>query len=408
MLGKGLESLIPQKGGQGGGTNDASSDGTNPNPIAQPAWRPQTNMNPQPTRNLSAGDPPPLDFPILPEELDLPSGENEEETNDDNAALREVAMPEEKPMVRPQVAAPVATSSDVMSQRFVKKESRPEPTPASEGMTASASVFQIEVEKIVPNPNQPRRVFDEDALKDLAHSIREFGILQPLVVTKVKKEKDNGMDVEYQLIAGERRLLASKLAGLKTVPAIIRNVDLEREKFELAIIENIQRENLNPVEVARAFERLRDEFKLTQREIAAKLGKSREVVANAVRLLDLPAYAQDALQRGQIQESTARFLLAVEDSGAQRKLFDEIVQNKLTARDVRERVRLITKRGRPVGSGATTVIVSPELKAIQDSLSAELGAPVEIEKRANDGKIMITFYSEEELEGILRKLGKNE
>ena len=235
----------------------------------------------------------------------------------------------------------------------------------------------------------------------MAHSIREYGILQPLVVTKKEKETPTGIDVEYELIAGERRLMASKILGLKTVPAIIRNIGLEREKLELAIIENIQRENLNPIDTARAFERLRDEFKMTQREIAAKLGKSREVVANTVRLLDLPIYIQEGLQKGHLTESNARFLLAVSDPVAQKKLFDDITQNHLTSRDVRERVRHITKRdARPEEN------ITPELRAMQDELSAELGAPVEIQKGANTGKIMITFYSEEELNNILRKLGK--
>jgi ParB family transcriptional regulator, chromosome partitioning protein len=222
-------------------------------------------------------------------------------------------------------------------------------------------------------------------------------------VMRVKRETPHGVDVEYELITGERRLMAAKMLGLKTIPAIIRNIDLEREKLELAIIENIQREALNPLETARAFERLRDEFKLTQREIAAKLGKSREVVANTTRLLDLPTYAQEAVEKGHLSESNARFLLGVDDVAAQRKLFDDIIEHGLTTRDVKERVQHFGKRrGRPPGSAAHAI--TPELKAIQDELSSELGAPVEIERKANTGTITITFYSEEELENILRKM----
>ena len=233
------------------------------------------------------------------------------------------------------------------------------------------------------------------------------------MVSRVEKETPTGIDVEYQLIAGERRLRAAKLLGLRVVPAIIRNVDLEREKLELAVIENLQRENLNPVEMARAFQRLQEEFRMTQREIAAKLGKSRETVANTVRLLDLPEYIQDALQKGNLSESHARFLLAVEDPAAQRQLFDDIAEHGLTTRDVKERVKrfesaaALGHRGRP-SLAEMEANLPPELRALQDELSSSLGAPVQIQKGANAGKITISFYSQEELENILRKLGKEE
>src|SRR6185369_5301412 len=198
------------------------------------------------------------------------------------------------------------------------------------------------------------------------------------------------IDVEYQLIAGERRLLAAKLLGLRLVPAIIRNVHLEREKLELAVIENLQRENLNPIETARAFQRLQEEFRMTQREIAAKLGKSREVVANTVRLLDLPDYIQQAVQEGNLSESHARLLLSVADPGAQKRLFDDIVSSRLTTREVKERVKeMAHPRASHLfgGPGGMT----PELQEIQETLSAKLGAPVEIHKGEKTGKITIVF-----------------
>jgi len=265
-------------------------------------------------------------------------------------------------------------------------------------------VFHLEVSKIVSNPHQPRKNFNEDGIRELAYSIREFGFLQPLVVTRVERETPVGVDVSYQLIAGERRLMAAKMLGLEIVPAIIRNVDLEIEKLQLAVIENIQRENLNPIEAARAFQRLQEEFHLTQREIAAKLGKSRETVANSVRLLDLPAYAQEALEKGNITESHGRFLLAIENPGAQKRLFDDIVLNKLTTRDVKERVR---REKEPGLSGlASGDALSPELKMMQERLSAELGTPVSIHKKGEEsGKIEISFYSKEELQNILDKFG---
>lgn len=212
-----------------------------------------------------------------------------------------------------------------------------------------------------------------------------------------------GIEVEYQLIAGERRYLAAKILGLPRIPAIIRNVNLEREKLELGVIENIQRENLNPIELARAFQRLQEEFRMTQREIAAKLGKSREVVANAMRLLDLPDYVREAVEKGALSESHARLLLSVNDLNLQKQLFDDILANNLTTRDVKERVQrtTTTRRGRPPLIEGN---IPPEMKMLQEELSSSLGAPVEIRKGGNTGRITITFYSEEELESILKKL----
>lgn len=265
------------------------------------------------------------------------------------------------------------------------------------------AIFHIEVEKIKPNPHQPRRDFNEENLRELADSIREFGILQPLVVSKIEKETETGTDVEYQLIAGERRLMAVKLLGLERVPVVIRKVDDESEKLELSIIENLQRQNLNPVETARALARLQDEFRLTQREIATRLGKSRETVANTLRLLDLPSHIQEALAKGQISESHGRLLLAVGDQSAQESLFKDLVDRHLTTRELKARVG-ITKSPKSQGTPVPPAL-SPELKMLQEKLSAELGAPVKIEAHGESGKITITFYSGEELKNIIEKLG---
>jgi len=275
---------------------------------------------------------------------------------------------------------------------------------SGEKKASDEHIYHLEVEKIKPNSSQPRRHFNDAALRELAYSIREFGFLQPLVVTRVGTETSDGVGVEYQLIAGERRLMAAKLLGLALVPAIIRNVNLERERLELAVIENIQREDLDPIETARAFARLQDEFRLTQREIAAKLGKSREVVANSVRLLSLPTYIQVALEKGEITESHGRLLLAIEDPAAQKKLFDDIVLRGMTTRDLRAQVAA----AKPRKSAAPIEPISPELKMMEDKLSAELGTPVKIEKSAGNGKIVITFFSEEELESIVQRIGKEE
>jgi ParB family chromosome partitioning protein len=181
----------------------------------------------------------------------------------------------------------------------------------------------------------------------------------------------------------------------------VRNVNLEREKLELAVVENIQREDLGPIEKARALSRLQEEFRLTQREIASRIGKSREVVANTVRLLDLPPYVQEALDKGQITESHGRFLLAIENPAAQRKLFDDIVVNSLTTRELKNRVQAAKPR-----SAREEEPLSPELKMIEERLSSELGTPVKIQRDGGTGKIVIVFYSEEELENIVNKIGR--
>lgn len=362
MLGKGLESLIPQKGNQG-----APSDDNSTQPQARPQSQPQLPQQPQ--------------------------------------------FSESRPVEQPR---PIAQSQPTQQPQPVQ-QSRPVAQPQKRDDFPQESIFHIEVDRISGNPDQPRRHFDQNALHELANSIREFGLLQPIVVSKIEKETPTGVGVEYQIIAGERRFMAAKLLGLARIPAIVRNVNLEREKLELGVIENIQRENLNPIETARAFQRLQEEFRMTQREIAAKLGKSREVVANAVRLLDLPEYIQLALQNGEISESSARLLLGMDNPAAQKQLLEDIIQNKLTTRDVRDRVQHrvnpsaanagdnpdAPRRGRPP---LEEVHLTPEIKTMSEELSQTLGAPVEISKNANNGKISITFFSEEELENILRRL----
>jgi ParB family chromosome partitioning protein len=207
----------------------------------------------------------------------------------------------------------------------------------------SNSIFFIEVDKIVPNPYQPRREFDPGPLKDLAESIRQYGILQPLTVSRVERETgDGGLVTEYELIAGERRLRASRLAGLTEVPAIIRVGDDSMMKLELAIIENLQREDLNAVERARAFARLVEEFKFTHTQIGQKMGKSREYVSNTVRLLSLPQEILDALSVGKINEGHTRPLMMLSSRPEeQATLFKEIQFRKITVREAERIARRI-------------------------------------------------------------------
>lgn len=263
------------------------------------------------------------------------------------------------------------------------------------------SIFHIEVEKIKPNPHQPRRDFNPESIKELAESIREHGIIQPLLVSKLEKDTETGTSVEYQLIAGERRLQAAKMIGLERVPAIIRKLTQKSEGLELAIIENLQRADLNSIETARAYSKLQDEFNLTQREIAARLGKSRETIANALRLLNLPSEIQEAVSQNQINESQARLLLAVNDINEQQKLFNEILNQNLSVREIRSRVN---KTGQQQTANSQQKTIDPETINLEEQLKELLGAPVKIERKDNSGKIIITFYSSEEIQGIIQKL----
>lgn len=262
------------------------------------------------------------------------------------------------------------------------------------------SIFWIEVEKIHPNPYQPRHEFDEAKLRDLADSIRMYGVLQPLVVTRHEKMKeDGGLSVEYELISGERRLRASRLAGLEQVPVIIRSSEQsDQEKLELAIIENLQREDLNAVDRARAFQRLVNDFKFTHGEVGAKVGKSREYVTNTIRILSLPEEILNALFEGKITEGHTRPLLMLLDRpDEQLTLYKEIVFKKFTVREAEQIARKIAlDRVRKHDAN-----VDPEILAIEAKLKESLGTRVRIERKENGGKITIDFFSEADLKNIV-------
>lgn len=267
------------------------------------------------------------------------------------------------------------------------------------------AVFWIELEKIEPNPFQPRREFNEEALQDLAHSIREHGVLQPILVTKREIDTPTGLEVHYQLIAGERRWRASKLAGLTQIPAIIRRgLPDDRIRLELAIIENVQREDLNVMERARAYKRLVDEFHMVQREIAIRIGKSRETVANILRLLSLPEEMQTALTTGVITEGHARaILMAGDDPAKQMQVYRDIVTDKMSVREAEARARQVggktlTPRKRPAQ------VQDPEFREWQNRLQEQLGTKVQLQRMGERGKIVVEFFSEEELRGILAKM----
>ncbi|HUC89109.1 MAG TPA: ParB/RepB/Spo0J family partition protein [Candidatus Paceibacterota bacterium] len=270
----------------------------------------------------------------------------------------------------------------------------------------SNSIFWVDMDKIKPNPFQPRREFDEARLRDLADSIRQYGVLQPLVVSRMEEQKEGeGISVWYELIAGERRLRASKLAGLEQVPVIIRVGDDNISKLELAIIENLQREDLNAVDRARAFFRLVEEFKFTHIQIGAKIGKSREYVSNTLRLLALPQEMLDALSSGKISEGHTRPILMLADRPEEQMvLFKEIIFKKMTVRDAEKVARKIAyDRIRK-----KEYMPDPEITEIETKLQETLGTRVHIERREQGGYITIDFFTNDDLRTILEIIKSNE
>jgi ParB family chromosome partitioning protein len=289
-----------------------------------------------------------------------------------------------------------ARPTTASAKSYVEPVSRPatkSPAPKEqEQRKGQGSPKMISVSDIVPNPNQPRLRFDEEKLRELSESIREHGVLQPLIVSSLP-------DGKYELIAGERRLQSSKLAGLSEVPAVVREASGDRQKLELAIIENIQRHDLNPIEEAKAYARLTDEFDLTQEEVARKMGKSRSAVANMLRLLVLPVEIQRAVAEGKISEGHAKALLAVENPEKQRALFELVMKSGLTVRETEHRARETSVRPHT----RRTSSLPPELAGVAERLSSALGTKVALKPTGKGGKIVVEYYSGEELDQIVSR-----
>ncbi len=259
---------------------------------------------------------------------------------------------------------------------------------SSAGAADGKRIFEIPVERIHHAPDQPRKVFDEDALTELAASIREHGILLPLVV---RKDGD-----EFEIIAGERRFRAAQEAGLRVVPAMIREVS-DQEQFELALIENIQREDLNPVEEAKAYFRLSDEFGLKHDEIAQKVGKSRSVISNLLRLLQLSEDMQQALMDERISMSHARILVGISEEEARKDFFEKILNEKLSVANAEQHAKIIE-----VKHHLRQKHFDPAVMEYEERLREALGTGVKIKKSASDrGVLLIEFYSLEDLKNLL-------
>ncbi|MCC6237470.1 MAG: ParB/RepB/Spo0J family partition protein [Dehalococcoidia bacterium] len=263
---------------------------------------------------------------------------------------------------------------------------------------------EVPIERVVPNPQQPRTRFDPDQLAELVESVRTHGIIQPLLVSELPHAGPGGVSL-YQLIAGERRLRAAQQAGLERVPVTVRQ-STPLELLELAIVENVQRADLNPLEEALAYERLAVEFGLTQREIAERVGRSRAAVSNTMRLVDLSEELRASLARGEISEGHARALLGIDDHDERRKAWRRVVDQGLNVRQTEQLVRLWSRPQpeRPLVP-PQPVFPDPELDALADAVRRSLGAKVTLNRtNTGSGQLTLHFFSDEELDTILDRL----
>lgn len=260
------------------------------------------------------------------------------------------------------------------------------------------SMQRVPVEDITPNPKQPRKDFDEQALQELAHSIKLHDIVQPLTVAQLPSGK-------FRLIAGERRWRAAKLAGLKDVPAYVRKAN-DQQLLELALLENLQREDLNAMEVALSYKRMMEELSHTQEEVAERMGKERSTVANYIRLLKLPPDIQVAVRKGQLSMGHARALINVDTIDRQLYIFNEIAKNGLSVRQTEELVRRLYKTSANNAKEQGKPLVAPAFKKIEDNLSSHFSAKVKLNhSKKGHGSILIEYYSIHDLNKILEQMG---
>lgn len=270
----------------------------------------------------------------------------------------------------------------------------PEPDMPAEG---SSDYFMCDITLIEPNRYQPRRVFSDEELADLSQSILEQGIIQPLIVRKA--------ETGYELVAGERRLRASKMAGLESIPVVVRDLT-DSEMLEMAIVENIQREDFTPMEEADAYQRLIDEFCLTQDQVAAKVGKSRPAVANFLRLRQLPHHIKESINRQEISMGHARALLGAETPSQQDKAWKTVIAKSLSVRETESLIRRMKKtpdEKKPPEPATDALYFS----RISEKLSQDFGTKVQINRKGEKGKVEIEFYSDSDLERVLSLLGRS-
>ncbi|MCK8824538.1 ParB/RepB/Spo0J family partition protein [Fuchsiella alkaliacetigena] len=269
------------------------------------------------------------------------------------------------------------------------------PTPDSTDSSQQGEVKMVEVEEIKPNPYQPREGFDKKLLEELSVSIREHGLIQPVTL---RKKGDGG----YQLVAGERRWKGAKLAGLESIPAIIQDYN-EQQMMEVALIENLQREDLNPIEEAKAYQKLIDEFDLIQAEVAERVGKSRSAIANSLRLLNLAPELQKDLADNRLTVGHVRALLTFDDFVKQKEVAKELIENELTVRETERLIKKLTAENSNSGDKSKKEVTKkdPNLVMIEDSLRKKLGTQVSIKDGEEKGQIVIEYYSTKDLDRIL-------
>lgn len=255
--------------------------------------------------------------------------------------------------------------------------------------SAKNEIIYVQTEQIRPNPFQPREEFNQEHISELAQSIKEKGVIQPLLV---RRKGDS-----YELIAGERRLRASKSLGLKELPVIVKDVD-DKDSLEFALIENIQRESLNPIEEAHAYQHLIDKFQVTQEKISEGLGKARTTIANTLRLLKLPHEVQDEMKKGRISFAHGRALLEVEDENRQRKLTQEIISKGLSVRELENLIK--AQRPKGIRRRSLNTAREPYIAVLEEEMQSCLSTKVRITKMKKRGHIYIEFYSQEDLERI--------
>lgn len=262
-----------------------------------------------------------------------------------------------------------------------------------------ASPTEAALEDILPNSRQPRTIFDLPALEELAASIRQYGLIQPLVVRPLAEGK-------YELIAGERRLRAAKIAGLRSVPIVLRSAG-NQSALEIALIENVQREDMNALECARSYRRLIDDFGLTQEQVADRVGKSRTAIANTLRLIRLPNAIQKGLEEGKISEGHARALLAFENPSRQMTVYESILEQGLSVREVEKLTQSKSPQSEPAQAPKPKPPVDPNLKALEEEIARRLSAPARIQKTTGSagGKLTVEFFDDDDLQRILDAIG---
>ena len=266
-----------------------------------------------------------------------------------------------------------------------------------------SGLLEVDVDRIAPSPQQPRYLIDEAALAELVDSIRQHGVLQPLIVTRTGDgeggEPDESGDGGYTLVAGERRWRAARAAGLRTVPVVVKEAT-PRQRLELALVENLQRQDLNPLETAQAYRQLIDEHELTQEAVAERVGKNRATVANALRLLHLPAEARDALARGALSEGHARAILACGTAADRRTLLRAILDRGLSVRQAEELARRLNAGAAEPSPDRPSREVAPDVAALEDRFRRALGTKVQLSRGRSGGKLIVYFFSDDELQGL--------